>query len=213
MRARLGTLYSRAVSRFVSQVHCRLPAETEKQLFLTFDDGPTLEGTPELLEVLSEYDVRATFFLVGENAARHPEHVRELVARGHAIGNHTFTHADAWKLSTRQLLRELVQCTRVLETITESNIGWMRPPFGRVTRPMVRWCRRWKQQLLLWDVMPPDFEVGVSQRRVCDTFLRGVRTGSVICMHDNAKSRRVTPNSLRECLPRLLSDGWQFTTP
>ncbi len=86
MRARLGTLYSKAVSRFVSQVHCRLPAKTEKQLYLTFDDGPTLEGTPELLDVLSEYDVRATFFLVGENAARYPAHVRELVARGHAIG-------------------------------------------------------------------------------------------------------------------------------
>ncbi|MEX0716705.1 MAG: polysaccharide deacetylase family protein [Planctomycetaceae bacterium] len=216
MRARLGTLYSRLACRFVKHATARVPAsergDGQKVLYLTFDDGPT-DRTPEILAELAVHDLPAIHFLVGDQVRAHPRRVREILAAGHEIGNHTQSHVDAWKAPLRRVIRELTDCSRLLERTTGAPPRWVRPPFGRLTRPLVRWSKRHGQRLLLWDLMPPDFESAgdlAEVRRVGDVFLKGVRPGGIVVFHDNAKAGAVTARVLRECLPRLIDAGWRF---
>jgi peptidoglycan/xylan/chitin deacetylase (PgdA/CDA1 family) len=210
MRARLGTWYSRGVCRFVSAAVGRLDATAGRQLHLSFDDGPTAQGAPELLDVLSEFNIPATFFLLGENAKQHPEHVREIVARGHKVGNHTMTHVDAWKVSLKTMARELQEATSVLEDIAQQPMHWLRPPYGRMTKGIVRWSRRHDQKIMLWDVMPADFHPPSTIDEVADVLTSKIRPGSIIVLHDNAGSLGKTAPALRQTLPALLEAGWEF---
>src|SRR5689334_11503346 len=101
MRARAATWFSRGVSLLRPEILCRLPPNGRRQVALTFDDGPTAEGTAELLELLGARGIKATFFLVGKNALAHPRLVRQLVEEGHLVGNHSFSHVDAWRAPPR----------------------------------------------------------------------------------------------------------------
>lgn len=210
MRARLGTWYSRGICRFVSAAVGRLEPTTGRRLHLTFDDGPTGEGAPQLLDVLSEFDIPATFFLLGENAQRHPEHVRDIVTRGHKVGNHTMTHVDAWKVSLKTMARELQEATHVLEDIAQQPMHWLRPPYGRMTKGIVRWSKRHNQRIMLWDVMPADFDPGTNANRVAKVLKTHVRPGSIIVLHDNEASLGKTAIALRQALPVLFDAGWEF---
>lgn len=218
MRAFLGTCLVRAVSRFVPDALCRFEArhletgEVNKTAALTFDDGPTDRGTPELLEVLAKFRVPATFFLLGQQAVQYPERVSEVVQAGHVAGNHSWSHLNCWRSPAEQITREFDRAALLLEELTQQPLRWMRPPYGKVTPTALRWSRLRRQQMLLWDVMPPDFEAGVSVERLKRVLNRRLQGGSIVCLHDNAKSAPVTPRLLRETLPRLLEDGWRFVT-
>jgi peptidoglycan-N-acetylglucosamine deacetylase len=213
MRAQAATYFVKAISRLFPAISCRIPAAGKKRVVLTFDDGPTPEGTCELRDVLAQHGVRALFFVVGENAAAHPEQVRALVADGHMIGNHSQTHIDAWRATPRRVRDEMSSCATLLEELTGRPVDWLRPPYGRVTLSLVTWCQNSGQRMLLWDVMPPDFNVGVSPEQVAEHLENQIRPGSVICLHDNSKARPVTAAALRISLPRLLADGWEFCLP
>jgi peptidoglycan-N-acetylglucosamine deacetylase len=213
MRAFAGTCFARGISRIVPEIRCRIAVAGTRRAVLTFDDGPTQFGTSELRDVLAQYQVPAVFFLVGENAIAHRDKVRGLVSDGHLVGNHSWTHVDAWRASARHVFAEMGRCCAALEEITGKRVNWVRPPFGRVTRGLVKWCRRNDRQMLLWDVMPPDFEAGSTSHGVAVHLERRIRPGSVICLHDNPKAKPVTADALRIGLPRLLEAGWQFCLP
>jgi peptidoglycan-N-acetylglucosamine deacetylase len=213
MRAWLGTRYSRIVSRCVRGVVFRLPAPRRRTpdgrpaVYLTFDDGPT-DACPALLDLLAEHDVPATFFLLGENALRRPDLVRRIVEAGHAIGNHSLTHVDAWRATPAETERDFEEATCILENATGTALRVMRPPFGRLNKTVVRWSRRHGQRLMMWDAMPPDFEPGSTPDRVARVLQRSIRPGSIVVLHDNAKSRAVTVPALRKALPLLRDAGW-----
>jgi peptidoglycan/xylan/chitin deacetylase (PgdA/CDA1 family) len=213
MRAFAGTCFARGISRLLPEIRCRIPATGTRQVVLTFDDGPTADGTSELRDVLAQHRVPALFFLVGQNAVAHRDQVLRLIGEGHRVGNHSWTHIDAWKAPAQRVHAEMHRCRAALEDITGSRVDWVRPPYGRVTRGLVKWCRRHSQRMLLWDVMPPDFEPGRTSADIAEHLRRRLRPGSVVCLHDNAKARPVTAAALRISLPRLKAAGWQFTVP
>lgn len=213
MRAFAATCFSLGISKFFPEIQCRFPADGRRRVVLTFDDGPTAEGTSELRDVLEQHGIRALFFLVGSHAEAHPAHVRGLIAAGHLIGNHSLTHIDAWRASRRKVLAEMNRTATVLEDLTGRSTEWVRPPYGRITLGLLKWSREHRQRLLLWDVMPPDFEHGTAAADIAEQIERQIRPGSVICLHDNAASRHVTPAALRICLPRLQDAGWEFCLP
>jgi peptidoglycan/xylan/chitin deacetylase (PgdA/CDA1 family) len=136
--------------------------------------------------------------------------VRAIAQAGHSIGSHSHRHLDAWRASAGEVMRDLTNGMRAIEDQLGSPVKWMRPPFGRITRAVVRWSRRNGQQILLWDVLPDDFSKGITSRRIVRKLTNGIRSGSVICLHDNAKSLQITPDALETALPQMLNAGWKF---
>lgn len=215
MKAFWATFLSRKYSFLISDVLTRIPLEDpqQKKLCLTFDDGPTTEGLPDILKILQQYEIKALFFLLGNNAEKNPELVRELVSHGHVIGNHSFSHIDLWKCSANEGAKEFDQGTKILEEISEKPLHWIRPPYGRITPWLIRWARKNGQQIMLWDSMPPDFDKNAISGQLHKRMKKEIRPGSIICLHDNPVSARVTPELLERSLPELLAQGWTFEIP
>ena len=211
LRDWLGTKVPRHVFSRLPRVLARIPHEPQsKVLSLTFDDGPHPTGTPVLLDLLREFDITATFFLVGERARRWPELVRDILVEGHEIGNHSWSHADFWKCSKTRLLQELSRCQHELEQISGAPVRWMRPPYGHVIYTARAWARRHNSTIVLWDLLPPDYNPASNLSRLKQVYQRHVRPGSVVCLHDNDASRKITPQFLREIIPEARQTGWNF---
>jgi peptidoglycan/xylan/chitin deacetylase (PgdA/CDA1 family) len=205
----VGTRLPRLVAPLYREVLWRRPAD-ERIAYLTFDDGPTTAMTRRLLDLLARFDAPSTFFLIGAAAERDPDLVRAVHAAGHTLGNHTFTHPDAWRTEAALVVAELARTTSVLEDMVQAPIRWMRPPYGRFTAAMRAWCRQNRQRLTMWDVGPgdylPDATPAVIERRI----RRHLRPGSIVVLHDNPKARDVTPAVLERLLPALRGEGWRF---
>ena len=169
---------------------------------LTFDDGPDPEWTPRLLRLLAARAVRATFFLIGERAARHPEVVRAMVAEGHEVGNHTWHHRNAWFLGPGATAVEILGGARILAEITETRPTLYRPPWGIVNVPALWTARRAGLTTVLWSVQPEGLRARSpgEQLRHC---ARRLHDGAIIDLHD-APGLPGAPERLLRLLPDLL---------
>lgn len=205
----IGTSLPRVVSRWLPDVTFRVPT-SRRVVYLTFDDGPNPDLTESIVETLERFDARASFFVLGSNAKRHPSLVRLLVDGGHTVGNHTFSHADAWRADAADVVRELEDGTRAIEDAAGQGLEWMRPPYGHFTRGMRDWCHLRGQTMTMWDLGTGDFLERVSAAHVTRHVDAYVRPGSVIVLHDNPCCRDTTPDALRRILERLSADGWSF---
>ena len=209
----LGTHLPRFAARFFPDASWRrVPTRPTDRpaAYLTFDDGPTPEMTPALLTLLDQYDAYGTFFLIGRNAERHPHLVRHIHAAGHQIGNHTYSHPDAWRTASDELLGELSHTSALLREITGKPAPFMRPPYGHLTRSMRTWCLDHQQQMVMWDVMPGDFLRWTSSHRVAQRVFDMIRPGSIIVLHDKPGTKEITLKALEAILRRLTAEGWRF---
>ncbi|MBE1537979.1 polysaccharide deacetylase family protein [Actinomadura algeriensis] len=178
-----------------------------KCVALTFDDGP-VPGTAELLDVLDARGVRATFFVVGEQAAEHPELVRREHLAGHEIGNHSYTHADLGAASKRRVVEELRKTQDAVRRATGFTPVLLRPPYGSMSGTLTREARRTGLSQVLWSVDPQDWsdrDSGSVERRVVE----GARPGAVVLMHDIHGS---TVDAVPDIIDRLREDGYVFVT-
>lgn len=155
-----------------------------QQVFLTYDDGPDPRHTPMLLDFLGVYGMRATFFLMGSKAAKHPELVARIARSGHAIGNHSWSHPDLHAESDARILDEIDSTNDVLARITGRMPTLFRPPYGAFTPAQTQMIRDTRgMRTALWDLDTLDWQkpgVAEIQRRV----LGGLRPGRVVLMHD-----------------------------
>ncbi|MBL4885613.1 MAG: polysaccharide deacetylase family protein [Planctomycetaceae bacterium] len=207
----MGTQLVRSLSRMIPGCHIRQRLhQTEKCAVLTFEDGPDPASTPQLLDLLDDFQISATFFLVGEKVAEYPELAREIVQRGHTLGNHTYQHLDAWKATTLSLVKDIKSCSDVIDHITGQRPMLWRPPYGHATGKLVKWCQRQNIHTVLWDVAAADFSPLATVRSVEKTIINKVQPGSILSLHDNPQAARVTPAALKNALPQLLDDDWQF---
>ncbi|HWC02114.1 MAG TPA: polysaccharide deacetylase family protein [Methylomirabilota bacterium] len=188
---------------------CALPAlawrrgpEGRRQVALTFDDGPDPVATPRLLGLLAARGVRATFFLIGERAARHPDVVRGIAAAGHEIGNHTWRHRNAWFLPPAAAAREITEGARILGGILGRSPRLYRPPWGIVNAAALTTARRLGLVTVLWSVQheglrprPPAAQL----RHVSDR----LHDGAIVDLHD-APGLPGAPERLLATMPELL---------
>lgn len=154
------------------------------EVALTFDDGPHPEWTPTVLDVLAEADWRGTFFVVGERAARHPELVRRIASEGHAIGNHTETHAPPAAINATAFLEEVYRTRALIQRLTGNSSDLVRPPLGKLTWRKLIGLWRARQSVVLWNVDPRDFSMrtGVDARRWGASYIP--RGGDIVLLHD-----------------------------
>jgi len=155
-----------------------------KAIALTFDDGPHPEHTPRVLDVLARRGVLATFFVVGERAAAHPDLVRRMVAEGHAVGNHTQSHSAGFPLLGTELMRRDIElCDNEIERLTGTRPALFRPPFGVTNPPLARALDG--RTVAGWDVRSLDTVARWPREKVCRRVIRRLSPGSVVLLHDD----------------------------
>lgn len=191
------------------------------RLALTFDDGPNPEQTPRLLELLARHEARATFFLIGRWAAREPGLIREIVAAGHAIGNHTHTHPTMPAHGAARIREELRRCREAVEASGETfsridGAALMRPPYGRRRPGTLRTMREEGYVPVTWSVTGYDWRKLTTARRITRRCLRA-EGGDIILLHDGAhtepaKDRSKSIETVASLLKRFQPEGIEFVT-
>jgi len=179
-----------------------IPVAT-KTLFLTFDDGPDPDVTPQVLDMLKEYRAKATFFVCGNRAEAHQDLLQRIYNENHTAGNHTYHHLNGWKTPTRNYIADVLR----VDTITQSLL--FRPPYGRL-RPQQYFYLRKHYRIVVWDVMCMDFDRNISRETCFDIIRNNAVPGSVIVMHDSKKAENNMLYALHQTLTIFGNDGYRF---
>jgi polysaccharide deacetylase family sporulation protein PdaB len=188
----------------------------QKVVALTFDDGPNPPYTNQLLDVLNEYHVPATFFLVGRNAEKYPDVVRRIVAEGHQVGNHTYNHVDLLKADRKTIAEEIDKTSSVIEAITGQRPKVVRPPHGFRDAVVIEMMTERNLKVVEWSVSSRDWTNPGADAIVSRT-LSKVKNGSVILLHDGdgvagKAPRAQTIEATRQIIRELLQQGYKFVT-
>jgi len=182
----------RFLTRLLPSLIWSFPDEADG-VFLTFDDGPTLDVTPWVLDQLKKYDAKATFFCLGKNVEMNPEIFERIKAEGHTIGNHTYSHQKGWATPTAQYVQDVDFANGFLKSTL------FRPPYGRIKPAQFRILNK-RYKVIMWDVLSMDYSKRVSPRRVTNNVVNHLHPGAIIVFHDSKKAER----NLRYALPRAL---------
>lgn len=182
----------------------RMPvAEGEKTVYLTFDDGPIPEITPWVLNLLDKYNIKATFFCVGDNVRKHPEVYAEVLRRGHKVGNHTFNHLQGLKTWTKNFVKNADLAHEYIES------DLFRPPHGHMRFPQ-HWALREKYRIVMWDVVTRDYSKLLSPTDVFNNVKKYTRNGSIIVFHDSIKAEKNMKEALPKSIEWLMQEGYSF---
>ena len=177
----------------------------KKKIYLTFDDSPTPNFTNWILDLLSSLNIKATFFCVGESVKNHPKVITEMISQGHEIGNHSYSHKNAWFTSTNKYITDIEKCKSVLP-----KTSLFRPPYGKLTPNQIQKLNQ-KYKIIMWDVLSYDFGKNISSKKIKSNVLNNVEDGSIIVFHDNKKSEKILKESLEEILINLKEKGFVFS--
>ena len=180
----------------------RIPMK-HKAVFLTFDDGPIPEVTPWVLDLLDKYNIKATFFCVGDNVRKYPDTFREVVTRGHSVGNHTMHHLQGSKEKTSRYVEDIAEAHALIES------PLFRPPHGLI---------RWKQaaaikdnmRIIMYDLVTRDYSKKLNGEQVLDNVRRLCRNGSIVVFHDSLKAEKNLQYALPRAIEWLQENGYQF---
>jgi len=182
-----------------------------KTIALTIDDGPSPLYTPQVLQILERYRITASFSMIGENVTYYPEMAREVADAGHMIVNHTWNHADLALLTASQTRSEIASATDAIHAAVGKTPTMFRAPYGAWSRAALEYCASAKLTPLDWSVDPRDWAMpGV--REIVTNIMGNTRTGSIILEHDGGGNRSETVAALKIVIPRLLDQGYHFTT-
>jgi len=171
-------------------------------LFLTFDDGPDLEWTPRVLDVLAEAGAAATFFCVGSRSRSAGGLLRRMLRGGHSVGNHTYTHRHPWVLSAHAARGEVRDGSAAIADVTGVQPAFFRPPYGRLRRCMAAEASALGQSVVLWNKSARDFWPLGGASRIAGR-LQGLQGGDIVLMHDG-RGQRNCPAALLQVLPGVL---------
>lgn len=176
---------------------------------MTFDDGPSPETTPRLLDILKQRNIKATFFMIGQNAERNPAIVKRILAEGHEIGNHSWTHPQLSKLSDDRVTEEINKTQNAIKDASGYTPVLMRPPYGAITARQKDWIeKQFGLSVIIWSVDPFDWKrpgASVIEERI----LAGARPGAIVLSHDIHKQ---TVDAMPATLDALAAKGFKFVT-
>lgn len=175
----------------------------KRQVYLTFDDGPCPETTPQLLDILDRNGIKATFFCVGDNVRKYPELFAELIRRGHRVGNHTMHHLKGFRTACQTYVADVEMADNLIGS------SLLRPPYGRIRLSQL-WRLRSKYTIVFWDVITRDYNRKLSPEFVCGVVRRYARNGSVIVFHDSLKASKNMLAAIQPSIDYLKAEGYTF---
>jgi len=183
----------------------RIPAPKGKpqNVYLTFDDGPIPEMTPWILKTLDNYNIKATFFCVGENVRQYPALYNTLIEKGHRVGNHTFNHLQGVRCRSKNYIRNIAEATKYIDS------DLFRPPHGHMRFHQFFRLRR-LFRIVMWDVVTRDYSPHMTAKGVLNNIKRYTRDGSIIVFHDSLKAKGRIEEALPKAIEWLLKEGFQF---
>ncbi len=175
----------------------------EKAVYLTFDDGPIPDVTPWVLNILDQYSIKATFFMVGDNVRKHPLEFEMVKAHGHRLGNHTYNHIRGFEYLTKNYMTNTEKANEKLQT------NLFRPPHGHM-----RWLQyevlKWKYKIVMWDLVTRDYSKHLNGEEVFEKVKQYARNGSIITFHDSLKSEQNLKYALPRSIEWLSGQGYTF---
>lgn len=176
----------------------------QKTIYLTFDDGPIPQVTPWVLETLSHYNAKATFFCVGDNVRKYPDIYEKIIEEGHSVGNHTLNHLSGWSTENISYFHNIRHCARVVHS------GLFRPPYGKLRPSQIQFLSR-HYRIIMWDVLSADFDNDITPEDCFQNVIQHAEMGSIVVFHDSLKAQ----TNLRYALPLVLDHfsalGYSFS--
>lgn len=189
----------------------------KKNLYLTFDDGPTPKITNFVLETLEQYKAKATFFCIGKNIEQNPEIFKRIIQQGHSVGNHTQNHLNGWKEKNHKYINNVEKC---LDTIKHygsqkndqviNNNFLFRPPYGKIKRKQAIKLITKSYKIVMWTVLSGDFDLSISKERCFKNVLNNTKKGDVIVFHDSEKAFLNLKYTLPLVLAHFSEKGFTF---
>lgn len=176
---------------------------SEKEIYLTFDDGPIPGLTEWILDELKRYNAKATFFCVGENIQKNKDVFERILKEGHQVGNHTQNHIKGFHSS----LLEYIRNTEACEAFTKSKL--FRPPYGQLGKSQYRALLKKNYKIVFWDVISYDYEK-ITPEQCLRNVLRYTRSGSIVLFHDNVKAEKNVKYALTHTLKYFTEKGFLF---
>lgn len=186
----------------------RIPTK-EKEIYLTFDDGPIPEVTEFVLEELAKFNAKATFFCIGDNIAKHSEVFQQVVNQGHTVGNHTFNHLKGWNTEQDEYLNNFDLCQAEIENKSKQSTHFFRPPYGRIKRNQAKEILK-THQIVMWDVLTADYDQNINKEQVLKKTLQYTDDGSIVLFHDSIKASKNMMYALPRMLEYFSEQGYAF---
>lgn len=187
----------------------RMIQTTEKVVALTFDDGPHPKYTREILDILDKHQVVGTFFVLGSSVLTYPKIVKEMIQKGHEIGNHSMNHNSFKKRSEQKIIKEVLEVDRLIKDLGYPHEIHFRSPYGHLSKRITKALESLNKKHILFSYLPKDWENPRAQV-ITQRILTRIEPGFIITLHDGGKGRTPTVQATEEIIIALKEKGYQF---
>jgi len=194
---------------FSKKIILRHRKTREKIVSLTFDDGPHPKYTQQILDILKKHNAAATFFMIGQHAAQHPEIVKQIAEDGHELGNHSLNHNEFVRGKLKYPHKEMIEAQKVLEDISKREITLFRPPYGILSLRVMINLMFSNMKIVMWTIDSDDWKGRAKEEIIEKIFSRGDLSGHILLFHDRFQ---VTVETLEELILKIKKMGYEFVT-
>ncbi|MFC1767785.1 polysaccharide deacetylase family protein [Candidatus Margulisiibacteriota bacterium] len=182
------------------------------QIALTFDDGPSWKYTAKVLNILKKYNVKATFFVVGEHIKPNKKLIARMNKEGHSIGNHTYYHIDGRVVKQKKIWNNIYYTSVLIKRMTGKKAAYFRPTYGYVNWRFLKEAEKLDLQTILWSIDAGEWNGKISKENIINRVVSNTRNGSIILLHDGGSSKEAVIAALPVIIKKLKSKGFEFVT-
>ncbi|QZY56390.1 polysaccharide deacetylase family protein [Crassaminicella profunda] len=200
--------------KYISRKVIRKMDAKQKQIALTFDDGPDPRYTHELLDLLKDYNIQATFFLVAEKSLKNRDILERIIHEGHSIGLHSLSHKHAWLSMPFETKKDFEKSMKIFKEL-KVNLKFFRPPWGTFNILTQYFAKKLGLETILWSINGRDWSSQVTSKEIAKRIMNYIQDGDIILLHDSGGAEgapKRTLEALKEIIPKLKNDGYKFVT-